>query len=96
VSADVNLTLALPPELVDALTERVAARLAEREQVAPEPWLTTAQAAEHLALSPSQLYTLVSQRKRNGLPVLAEGSRRYFRASELDAWRLANGNGRRP
>jgi excisionase family DNA binding protein len=81
---------ALDDDAMDALAERLAPRLATP---APEPWLTVEQAAAHLAISTSQLYSLTAQRHRNGLPVTAEGSRRYFRASELDRWRTHNTNG---
>jgi excisionase family DNA binding protein len=76
-------------ELPDSLLDEVARRAAELidTPAAAEPWLTVEQAAAHLGLSKSQMYTLCSQHKRNGLPLTKEGSRSYFRASELDAWR---------
>jgi excisionase family DNA binding protein len=57
--------------------------------------LNVEQAAEHLGISASTLYTLCSKRRRNGIPVTKEGSRSYFKASELHAWRLGR-DGRRP
>lgn len=76
----------LPDPLLDEIARR-AARLIDQQQPTPEPWLNVEQAAEHLAISTSQLYTLCSQRHRNGLPVTKDGSRSYFKASELDRWR---------
>jgi excisionase family DNA binding protein len=81
-----SIAIELSPEVVEEIAKRAAEIVGERESVT-ERWLTTEQAAAHLGFSASQLYTLVSQRKRNGLPVLKEGSRSYFKASELDAWR---------
>jgi excisionase family DNA binding protein len=85
------MSAAIP--IPEAVLEEIARRAAEliKEPVTPEPWLTVEQAAAHLAVSPSQLYTLCSQRHRNGLPVVKEGSRSYFRASELDRWREDGG-----
>ncbi len=77
-------------ELVEQIAQR-AAEIVDERPAAPEPWLTVEQAAEHLAISASHLYELCSQRHRNGLPVVKEGSRSYFKASELDAWREARG-----
>jgi len=79
--------------LPDAVLEEIARRAAEiigEQPTTPEPWLNVEQAAEHLAISTSQLYTLCSQRHRNGLPVTKEGSRSYFKASELDRWRAGD------
>ncbi len=42
------LSLAVPPELVDAVAERVADLLADRRVPEPEPWIGVEQAAEHL------------------------------------------------
>jgi excisionase family DNA binding protein len=79
------ITFILAAEAIEQIAQRAAELVTRRETA--EPWLTTEQAAAHLGLSASQLYTLVSQRRRNGLPVTKEGSRSYFRATELDAWR---------
>jgi excisionase family DNA binding protein len=81
------LAVELPPELLEQIAERAAKLMESRATATPEPWLTVEQAAAHLALSTSQLYTLCSRRD-SGLPFHKEGSRSYFRASELDAWRL--------
>jgi excisionase family DNA binding protein len=81
----VSGTLELPDALLDEIARR-AAGLVE-PAAAQEPWLTVDQAAEHMAISVSQLYSLCSARRVNGLPVVKEGSRSYFRASDLDRWR---------
>ena len=83
------MNVELPDSLLDEVAQRAAKLIAEAP--VPEPWLNVEEAAAHLAISTSQLYTLTSQRRRNGLPVTKEGSRNYFRASELDAWRTRNG-----
>lgn len=84
-----GLFLELPPAALDALAERVAARLAE--PAAPEPWIGVDAAAEHLACPKSRIYALASA---GGIPHEKDGSRLLFRASELDRW-LAQGGGRR-
>jgi hypothetical protein len=83
----VPLVFELPAELIETVAQRAAELIAERDGPAPEPWLTVEQAAEHLAISTSQLYTLCAERGRNGLPLVKEGSRSYFKAGELDRWR---------
>jgi excisionase family DNA binding protein len=77
--------LELPDHVLDMIAERAAAKLTDHAPA--EPWLTVEQAAAHLGISASQLYTLCSQRHLNGLPLTKEGSRSYFKASELDRWR---------
>jgi hypothetical protein len=91
MSANGTFEIAAPPELLEQIAQRAAEIIAEKSGAGagPEPWLNVEQAAEHLAVSVSQLYTLTSQRHRNGLPCLKEGSRNYYRASELDRWRQA-------
>jgi hypothetical protein len=84
-----NLTLELPAEMVERIAHRAAELLAEGQEQGAEPWLTVEQAAAHLAISTSQLYTLTAQRHRNGLPCTKEGARNYYRASELDLWRAS-------
>jgi excisionase family DNA binding protein len=83
------LTFELPDSVIEQIAQRAAALLADNPQVAVEPWLTVDQAAAHLGISVSQLYSLSSQRHRNGLPVTKEGSRSYFKASQLDTWRAS-------
>ena len=50
------------------------------------------QAAEHLAISASQIYSLCAQRL-SGFPFHKEGSRSFFLASDLDRWRLGEKTG---
>jgi excisionase family DNA binding protein len=88
-----RLTVDLPPELLEQVAHRAAELLAERNGNGSEPWLNVEQAAEHLNISTSTLYTLCSQRHRNGIPLTKEGSRSYFKASELDRWRRGEHNG---
>jgi hypothetical protein len=87
----VTATIAIPDDILEQIAQRAAAILAASSTADAELWLTVDQAATHLAMSKSQLYTLCSQSPRNGLPVLKEGSRSYFRASELDRWREQGG-----
>ena len=86
MSSEAHAVVALSDELLDEIARRAAALVA-RADAQTEPWLNHQQAAAHLAVSASQLYTLVSQRHANELPVHKEGNRSYFRASELDTWR---------
>ena len=56
-------------ELPDALLDEIARRAAGLVGQTPtpaEPWLNAEQAAEQLAISTSQLYTLCSQRPERG------------------------------
>jgi len=86
------LSLALPPELVEVVAERVAELLAERHAPEPEPWIGVALAAEHLACPKSRIYALVSAQR---IPHEKDGSRLLFRRSDLDEW-LEQGGGTRP
>jgi hypothetical protein len=83
------VTLDLPDEVIDEIARRAAAIAASSAPAAAEPWLNIKQAAEHMGISTSQLYTLCSRRRVNGIPVTKEGARSYFKASELDRWRTA-------
>jgi excisionase family DNA binding protein len=82
-----ELTLHLPDELLEALAERVAALLGEREAAAPleSPWLDFEAARAYLRFSRDQLYKLTAARaipfrkKRDGHGLL-------FHRDELDQW----------
>ena len=78
---------------LDTLAELLAPRLADRLDVNrhAEPWLGVQEAATHLGFSTSQIYQLCHKRQSNGFPVTKNGSRSFFRASELDAWRNTQG-----
>ncbi|HUA10512.1 MAG TPA: helix-turn-helix domain-containing protein [Solirubrobacteraceae bacterium] len=81
-----KLTVTLADEQLDELRRDIAAEVLASLDTTTEPWLTVEQAAAHLALSTSQIYTLCSRRS-SGFPVTKEGQRSFFRASELDRWR---------
>ena len=87
-----GLSLAVPPELVEAVAERVAELLVERHAPEPEPWIGVEQAADHLACPKSRLYALVSAGR---IPHRKDGSRLLFRRTELDDW-LEQGGAKRP
>jgi excisionase family DNA binding protein len=83
----VELTLTIPAELVEALAERIAARLPQQppSQVTASPWLDSDGACAYLGLSRQQLYKLtaaqaIPMRKKRG----GQGLR--FHRAELDAW----------
>ncbi len=75
-----RFALTVPPELVAALAERVAALMAG--QATPSPYLTVEEAAEYLGRPKSRIYELVAQKRvrhyRDGRAVL-------FRREDLDA-----------
>jgi len=93
VSERPNLTLALPPELVDAVAERVAELLEERRPSETEPYLDVAGAAGFLACPTSRVYALASARR---IPCHRDGSRLLFRREELRRWVEEQGGGKRP
>ncbi len=70
--------------LADALAEKIAARLPLQE--VEDGWMTSAQAADYLAVPISTLRKLTAA----GLIPFAQdvaGGRCYFKRSELDRWR---------
>jgi excisionase family DNA binding protein len=77
-----NLALEVPPELVEAVAQRVAALLVERLPGRPEPWLDVAAAAEYLSCPRSRVYELVERHK---LRPHRDGRRLLFRYADLDA-----------
>ena len=84
----------MPPELIEAVAQRAAELLAERQGAGDsgDGWLTVGEAAEHLRCPVSRIYSLTSARR---IPFEKDGSRTLFRRSELDEW-VRNGGGRRP
>ena len=78
---------ALLDELIDRFADRVADRLGAREPQI-EPWLTVAEAADHLRCTTSRIYSLVSARR---IPFCKDGSRVLFRRAELDEYVRAGG-----
>lgn len=82
-------------EVLGALADRVAARLADH-QAQPQPrWLTTQEAADYLAVPVSRLYRAVSMRESAArpIPVHKDGAHSFFLTTELDEWRRAGGTG---
>jgi excisionase family DNA binding protein len=86
------LSLAFPPELVEAIAERAAEMLADRRAPELEAWIGVEEAAEHLACPKSRVYGLSSAGR---IPHRKDGSRLLFRRSELDEW-LDRGGAKRP
>jgi hypothetical protein len=78
----------LDNEDVEAIARRVVELLREelREQRSEDPWLHSRQAADHLGISLHALRHLVA---RQAVPYVQDrpGSKIFFRASQLDAWR---------
>lgn len=95
-SADPTLTVAIVARLddavLDALAERLAPRLEARlarqpgAEVRTDRWMTTAEAADHLGVTPNTLHKLTAART---IPFSQDspGCRCYFRRSDLDRWR---------
>lgn len=77
------LTVELSEAQLDELASRVAARLAKP---APDRWLDTSEAAEYVGL---HVDTLRRYAAEGTVPSEQheQHCRRYFRQSELDAWR---------
>ena len=86
--------LALPDELVEAIAERAAELLADRDAGAGDDgWLRGAdRIAAYLDCPRSRVYALASARR---IPVHHDGSALIARRSELDRW-LRDGGGVRP
>ena len=90
-----GLMLALPPELVEAIAERVAEMLAERERPAEaDGYLDVDGAAAFLACPKSRIYALASCNPPR-IPVERDGSRLLFKRLALDAW-VREGGAKRP
>lgn len=81
--------MAFPPELVEAIAERVAAILEERAAADPSasPWHTAQEAADYMGCSRQHVYDLTSSRR---LPAEKPGgkprSRPRFHRAVLDAY----------
>lgn len=77
-------------QFIDALAERVAERL----QAAPgteDEWLDTREAAMHLGVHRDTIRRLAAER---AIPSEQDGPgcKLFFRRSDLDAWRCADGS----
>jgi excisionase family DNA binding protein len=77
-----DVSIPLPPGVIDLLVERTTARVRASAFVA-EPWVGVDVAAAHLACKRQRIYDLVSRRT---IPHHKEGSRLLFKLSHLDAW----------
>jgi excisionase family DNA binding protein len=77
-----DVSIPLPPGVLDVIAEMTAARLRASAVVA-EPWVGVDDAARHLACKRQRIYDLVSRRT---IPHRKEGSRLLFKLSHLDAW----------
>ena len=87
------LSIELPENVLDALAERVAARVLERlDHEQDGRWLDAKQAADYLGLSINALHKLTAARQ---LPAEQEapGHKLWFRRSQLDHWRSGGRNG---
>jgi Helix-turn-helix domain len=88
------LSIELPEKVLDALAERVAARVLERlgNGQDGDRWLDAKQAADYLGLSINALHKLTAARQ---LPTEQEapGHKLWFRRSQLDHWRTGGGDG---
>ncbi len=86
------LSIDLPPELIDAIAERVAERLAADDQDNDDGYLDVGGAAEFLSCPTSRIYSLTSAGR---LPHHKDGSRLLFAKGELRDY-IANGGAKRP
>lgn len=82
---DRPFSLEVPPQLVDAVAEKVAAILSDRENGNASPWLTRAEAADYLGVPVSRL------EKDRTLPVHRWDGRVLYNRDELDAYLLSLG-----
>jgi excisionase family DNA binding protein len=78
----VDLTITLTPQQLDAIADRVAALLADR-QPPDRRYLTAEQAADYIATSRERIYDLVETGK---LTPRRDGRRLLFRRADLDRY----------
>lgn len=76
-----RLALTFPEELVDAIADRVAVKLAGQLAPKPQPWLDVKGAAEYLVCPASRVYDLVAL---GLLEPRRDGRRLLFRRDDLD------------
>ncbi len=87
------LAVELPPAFIDAIVERVADLLVDRQgATADTGYLDVAGAAEFLSCPASRIYALVSA---NRIPHHRDGSRLLFDPAELRQY-VDDGGARRP
>jgi excisionase family DNA binding protein len=79
-----GISIALPPELVDAVAARVLELLDERGQLEPDdPLLDVDETAEYMRCKRQRVYDLHHARK---IFAVRDGTRLLFRRSELDRY----------
>jgi excisionase family DNA binding protein len=78
-----QVSLTLPPELIELVAQRAAEILAERSESAASPWLSLEGAAEYLGWPKQRLYKLTAS---NAIPHRKHGNRVLFHRAELDQW----------
>jgi len=85
----VTLRLELDDHALDALADKLAARLADRlDSNGGSPWLNAQQAADYLGCSVSRVRKLTMTGE---LPVHRDGARTLYRRDELDQFVLSGG-----
>lgn len=90
-----RLSFDVPPELLEAIAQRTAEILAERQAPAEDGWLRGAKAiAGYIGAPPSRVYSLATCNPPR-IPVERDGSALVARKSKLDAW-VRDGGGKRP
>jgi len=78
-----EITITLPPEVMDELTRRVTEAVARSVETLRVPdLLTTSQAAAYINCKRQRIYDLMS---RGDLPAIREGGRILIRRGDLDA-----------
>jgi excisionase family DNA binding protein len=78
-----ELRLDVHPDLVEAIAERAAEIVIERQaEAGATPYLTVEESAEYMRCKPKRIYDLTSQRR---LPFIKDGSRTLLRRVDLDA-----------
>jgi excisionase family DNA binding protein len=77
-----KLALDVPDALIEAVADRVIAKLGEQAS-APSPWLSVAEAAERLRCKPDRVYDLIALGK---LTPRRDGRRVLLRRDALDAY----------
>jgi excisionase family DNA binding protein len=85
----IELRITLTDDQLDAIAERIAAKLRPSEQQ-QEEWLDTAGAAGYVRVSRDTLRKLAAA---GAIPSEQEapGCKRFFRRSDLDRWRESGG-----
>lgn len=79
-----ELRLDVPPDLVEAIAERSAEIVLERQGTTESmPYMTVDEAAKYMRCRPKRIYDLTSQRR---LPFIKDGSRTLLRRVDLDAY----------